>query len=134
MQTEPKHLYKMAAQESGIPEDELKAVGTKVFLETSEILKRPPHLIINVQGLGRWILRRKRINFFIEVMDNQPEENKILMSENRQEILECFRERTKEYDLFVEKRAEVRKLRDATQELIETGKDNPGEHKSNIQS
>lgn len=122
----------MTAAETEFSEDELRAVGTKVFLETSELLKRPPHLIINVQGLGRWILRRKRINFFIEVMDNQPEENKILMSENRQEILECFRERTKEYDLFIEKRDEVRKLRNATQELIEARENNSGEHKSSI--
>lgn len=70
MQADIKTIAKKLSKEKGIDYDLLKAVGDTVFKYTGEVLKKPPNLIINLKGIGKWYLRKQQMERKIEYLED----------------------------------------------------------------
>ena len=131
MQTNNHELFKLTALRTGKDEQKYKDVGNYVFHALYKALRRPPSLIIKLKGVGKWYLRKKRLEYFL----SQPKPDSSLTEKdfgyplsyiehcNRLELFEIFTERMKEYNEYIELRNKIRKERYKNQFPI-NGKDN----------
>lgn len=127
MQTDWNQIYKLTAQRTGKSEDIYKEIGNFVFKDLAKNIKRPKKLIIKLKGIGSWYLRKTRVQQTVELFppdfDKKPKEGdfilKVLHYENKVEIYNLFKERLKDYDKYLEMKAEIRKIRNQTQKLLE---------------
>jgi hypothetical protein len=126
MQSSSKEIYQITAARTGKDEQLYKDIGNFIQKETAQHLKRPKNLIIKVKGLGFWFLRRARVikalswfpkeyedSGYVEFNPNRP----FLKSENKREIYETFKARLADYDKYLAKKAENKKLKDEFKEL-----------------
>ena len=136
MQADNKEIYRLTSERTKESEELYKEVGGFVFTALYKEIRKPNSLIINLKGVGRWHLRRKRIDYFVNnfIPEDPSTSFRLLNDENRAEICEIFKERSKDYERYVALRDEIRKIRHASQKLIETSQDNLGERKSSFQS
>lgn len=140
MQTDYKHLYKLAAEKHGTPEQLYKDLGNFVFSQLYKEMRRPQKLILKLRGVGKWILRRKRMKYIIENFpldhDHYEQNSEHLSSytlfkyENKKEIHELFEQRLQDYDHYIQQREETRKIRYATQVPIQPSEGKEERHKS----
>lgn len=124
MQSDWKQIYKLTAERTGKDEQRYKDIGNFVFHELYQNLRRPKSLIIKLRGVGQWYLRRKRMQILVDIFP--PDYEKVakhpleaIKLENKREIFEIFKERLKEYDEFLQIKAEVRKKRNESQTLLQ---------------
>lgn len=122
MQTEPKHLFDMVAEKHGLDKELVKDITLCVFDKLNDMLHAPPSLILKLKGVGRWRLRRKRVQFYVDL----PKDDQWL--EDKEKLITSFEERLKDYEIFIKKRNETREKR----KLIKASQNNLGEHKSSI--
>lgn len=130
MQTDHNELYKKTALRTGKQEEIYKEIGNFVFKSLSQHIKRPEKLIIKLKGVGRWYLRKNRMEQTLELFppdfENRPKEGdgiyerlKILQYENKVEIYNLFKQRVEDYKKYVEQKSKIREIRNATQQLLE---------------
>ena len=125
MQTDSKELYKLTAQQHGLPEQFYKDLGNFVFSSLYKSLRRPESLIIKLKGVGYWYLRRARMKLIAEkynpLMGPEPitEAEKNIFA-SRLETHEIFIERLKEYEQYILERNEIRNLRYGNETLPES--------------
>lgn len=123
MQSDCKKIYQLTAQKTGKSEQFYKDVGGFVFSCLYSRLRRPKSLIIKLKGVGRWYLRKKRMEIFMRYFNpllNIETTNPVTLirHENRLEISKLFEQRLKEYEKYIEQRDETRKKRYKTQYII----------------
>lgn len=124
MQSDHNIIYKKTADRTGESEQLYKDIGNSVFAELNSSLRRPKSLIIKLKGVGAWFLRRKRMN--ITVTNFPPTDGHTCQSagelkllKDKQELHQIFLDRLKDYEAFIEKRNQIRKIRYASQTLLE---------------
>lgn len=116
----------MTAEKTGKSEQLYKDLGTMVFTSLYQHLRRPQSLITKLRGIGSWFLRRERMKIITTLHPPDPNrtfsENDNIsktIHENKLELHALFLERLKEYEEYIRVRDEVRKIRYATQKLLE---------------
>jgi hypothetical protein len=116
MQWESNDVYNKVAKDTGKDEAFIKALGNFVQKKLVEELKQPRKLIISVKGIGRWFLRRKRMqdaydkfvvlnpdDYIVDTGENG-KERKMIWERN----LKVLKERLDDYIPFLERKQEVK--------------------------
>lgn len=68
MQLESQHIYKGVASRHNLKAELVKSIGDAVFQSFSDLQRDPPNLILDLKGIGRRFLRRKKINDRIDTL------------------------------------------------------------------
>lgn len=68
MQVEGQHIYKNVAVGNRLSQELVKSVGDCIFQSFNELQKDPPNLILNLRGIGRRFVRRKKIHDRIDTL------------------------------------------------------------------
>lgn len=130
MQSNPKEIYQITAERTGIPEQTYKDIGNAVFASLNAHFRKPPSLILKLRGIGSWHLRRKRMQIITENFPPNLEkstedlsEHSITKWENKIELHNLFLARLADYDRYIDIRDSVREIRYKTQSLIEPPED-----------
>lgn len=126
MQSNHLQLYKLTAEREGKSEQIYKDIGNTVFQELNGMLRRPKSLIIKLKGVGHWFLRKSRMEIVLEHYpiegNKKPDElspqASIFKYENKEEIQNIFKERLKDYEVFLKIKKEIRLKRNETQRPI----------------
>jgi hypothetical protein len=122
MQSDNKELYKLTAARTGKSEQIYKDVGTAVFAALYKSLRKPKSIIIKLKGVGRWYLRKNRLEATVEGFDenkentNEPDSKEFLKYEDRLELHHIFKKRLEEYREFIKIRNETKERRIAGKE------------------
>jgi hypothetical protein len=127
MQADPKEIYKKTAARTEKPLSLYKEIGTAVFAELYQQLRRPQSLIIKLKGVGSWYLRKARMNILLNIFPHDYDKNpqsfesplELLKYENSKEIYEIFTQRMKEYEEYIELKKQIRAKRNESQTLIQ---------------
>jgi hypothetical protein len=126
MQSDPKTIYKTAAEKSEGSEQLYKDIGNMVFKELYDMFRRPPSLIVKLRGVGSWYLRRQRMQIALEAFPATGPDlsvtntnETLIRHENKKELHEIFKLRLKDYEDYIELRNQIRKERYGTQTLLE---------------
>ncbi len=103
MQSDPKELYRLTAERTGKSEQVYKDIGTAIFAAVYAELRKPTALITRLKGVGKWYLRRNRM---------QSVADRIFSAEGEgTELQEIFRERLRDYEQYVKERNEAKQIR-----------------------
>lgn len=130
MQSDNNQIYKLTAQRTGKAEQVYKDIGNYVFGEVYNNLRKPTKLIIKLKGVGKWTLRRKRMQAIIDLYPveygKSPEEfsseRVFFKNEDKKEIYDIFIQRLNDYEEYIKLRDEIRKERYKTQVLLQPTK------------
>lgn len=132
MQWESKDIYKKVAQDTGRDETFIKVLGDFVQQKLVEELKQPRKLIISLKGIGRWFLRKKRMqdaydkfvvlnpDDYIVDTGESGKERKMIWERN----LAILKARLDDYIPFLEKKVQVKTKKDEWEQYKESSKDN----------
>lgn len=121
MQSDPKEIYRITAARTGGNAQVYKDIGNFVMKATVDHIKRPNTLIIKLKGLGFWYLRKKRIDrilsyypsyYEIEGYSDFCSEYAFLNFQNKQELYKILKARQADYQLYLQKKAEVKLKKD----------------------
>lgn len=142
MQIESKELYNIVAKKELLDPYLVKSIGDVVFKKMNRLTSDPPNLVLNLRGLGRRFIRRKKTLDLIaglKYIIREIEEGKRnrLPKEALIKDLEFMENLMKKYERYMEKKKEYKKIRYASEpslepivqqrEIQETGSDNIGE-------
>lgn len=142
MQIESKELYNIVAKKESLDPYLVKSIGDVVFKKMNRLTSDPPNLVLNLRGLGRRFIRRKKTLDLIaglKYIIKEIEEGKRnrLPKEVLIKDLEFMENLMKRYERYMEKKKEYKKIRYASdssleptvqqREIQETGSDNIGE-------
>lgn len=127
MQSDHKEIYKLTAERTGKDQQIYKDLGNMVFATLYSNLRRPKSLIIKLQGVGTWYLRRMRMQAMLELFPPDYSKTRedfsspyaFIDHENKIEIFEILRNRLKEYEEYIQLKREIAKKRRETQVLLE---------------
>lgn len=115
MQSDYKELVKLTSWRTGVNEQVYKDLCNFLFTKTAEEMKKPRNLIIRLRGVGSWFLRQKRLKIKLSLYEqyNEPDWGQSIGIDGEEipEIIKIFKERLEDYKRYVEKRAEIKKLR-----------------------
>lgn len=122
-------IYQRIAESKNQEVALIKSVGDSVFKELLHNFKYPPSLILKVKGIGSFYLRNKKLTEYLRLREDfyfNPNNEKAL--DAKEKDLERFNEKkvrylnllNREIDYlgYLEKKAEIRKIRNLTQPLI----------------
>ena len=127
MQTDYKQIYQELAQKTGKSEQMYKDIGSFIFKETSRMMNNPSSLIIKLKGIGRWHLRKKRMEIVVNEWTDRsdPKSREEFDSDGAyQNYLDKhiryvnFKERLLEYDRYLALKQEINAERRKTQVLL----------------
>lgn len=132
MQWESKDIYKKVASDTGRDEAFVKALGDFVQKKLVEELKQPRKLILSLKGIGRWFLRKKRMqDAYDKFVKLNPDDYIVDTGENGKERrmiwernLAILKARLEDYIPFLERKQEVKQKKDEWREYKESSKDN----------
>lgn len=134
MQFESKDIYRAVANKTGEDLEYIEAVGNYIQKRLVEELKNPKKLILSVKGIGRWFLRKKRLQAGYERLldiDMSKYEEDTPHNKNKKEVIQkiigIMKDRLDEYKLFLEKKSLVRQKKN---EYEESCKNNTTEYNS----
>jgi hypothetical protein len=137
MQIESKDLYKEVAEKNSVNLELIKSIGDTVFLEMNRLIKNPPNLILDLRGLGRRFVRKKKSesvlrNLKLDIVDPANKRSK----EELQSEIEMLEGLLIKYEVFLEKKRKTKELRYAfetplqssvqKEEIQEASKDHTG--------
>jgi hypothetical protein len=132
MQSDIKDIYKITSTRTGKDEQIYKDIGDYVFKEVKSNLEKPNSLIIKLKGIGFWYIRRSKMkealshypnHYEIDGYNDFPSEGALLRFLNKQEIYKIFKARMKDYERYLEKRAEVKILKNEFNKISEGKKE-----------
>lgn len=116
MQWESNHIYAKVAKDTGKDEAFIKALGNFVQKKLVDELKQPRKLIISVKGIGRWFLRRKRMqDAYDKFVNLNPDDYIVDTGENGKERkmiwernLAILKARLEDYISFLDRKQKVK--------------------------
>ncbi len=123
-------IYESIAKEKNQEYALVKSVGDCVFKQLLASFKTPQSLILKVRGIGQFYLRHQKLQEYIEQRRDfyfNPENEKSIDSRKhdeedfykRKERFENLILRLDDYQRYLEKKREIRLIRNKTQPLIQ---------------
>lgn len=120
MQIELKDIYKELSNGDEGLEQFYKDFGTFVFSKAAETMKNCDKLIVSLRGVGRWYLRKNRMEVVVNEWKDRSEfpdrdeygaDSTFLKHLDLHSRYVKFFDRLKEYEVFVSKKLEARQKR-----------------------
>lgn len=124
MQSDYKEITKLTSLKTGIDEQVYKDLCNFLFLKTSNEMKKPKNLIIRLRGIGSWFLRMKRLKIKLGLYEknNEPDWSESIGIDGKEipEIIRIFKDRLSDYGRYIEKRNEIKKIRNESRLHLQT--------------
>lgn len=125
MQSDNKEIYKLTAERTGKSEQLYKDIGNFIFRDLYENMRKPNNLILRLKGIGKWYLRRQRMEIAVSTPPDPGKTREDYSSEDewidyfeRCNTIALFKERLKDYEQYIKERDDVRSERWKVQKLI----------------
>ena len=111
MQLTNKEIYLKVADSNNIPVEKVKLVGDFIFEEISKRIKDPQSLILKIKSIGYFYLSKKKtIRFLEKIKREDPNNLKLILT---------LEQRLKDYEKYILKKTETKKIRNENSKLIE---------------
>lgn len=130
MQSDNNQIYKLTSARTGESEHIYKDIGNFIFAELNAVMRKPSSLIIKLKGVGSWYLRKKRMQIILEQypMDITREKEEFTSEYTYKNYCErrdrhlIFAQRMIEYEDYIRRKKEIRKIRYESQVLLQPNK------------
>lgn len=116
MQADSPSIYKTVSEKTKEDLELVSIIGDFMQKEIANNLRNPKSLIIKVKGLGGWHLRRMRLKASYDRLKNYDYSKLVKLDEEVKEVMRQhvirMGEMLKEYDLYLEEKSKLKKIKD----------------------
>ena len=124
MQVQNNDLYSRIAFQHNIDINKVKFVGDTVFSNLASNMKRPESLILKIKYLGSFFLRKKKVDNEIRLLKTKIDKPNYFHIkggiDELKSLLSILEKRREEYDKYISKKGEIKKIRHANQKIVES--------------